>query len=166
MNNIIELVKQVKESKANKVLLQVPEGLKTKAIEITAALEKEGIEAIISADPCYGACDLPFNNLVSNFDLIVHIGHNKFYKDIKTEKPVLYYPWEIDVNLDGIDFSNIKEKKIGLLTSVQYMKALETVVDLLEKQDEGKRKAVQQAQHSDGRRCPCLLGKICQIFRC
>ena len=58
------------------------------------AIENQGIEVILSADPCYGACDLPINNI--NCDLIVHVGHTKFIKDINTEVPVLYFPWEIE----------------------------------------------------------------------
>ena len=134
MNNIEDLVNQIKEKKPKKVLLQLPEGLKTKAVEIAQAIENQGIEVIIYANPCYGACDLPLDNY--ECDLIVHVGHTKFYKNIETRVPVLYFPWEIEINekeLADIDFSLIKEKKIGLITTTQHLPSLEIVSDMLKK---------------------------------
>ena len=43
---------------AKRVLLQFPEGLKPEAPRIAKLVEANGALPIISADPCYGACDL------------------------------------------------------------------------------------------------------------
>ena len=43
---------------AKRVLLQLPEGLKPEAPKIAKSLERAGVLVIISADPCYGACDI------------------------------------------------------------------------------------------------------------
>ncbi len=63
---------------AKRVLLQLPEGLKPEAPRLAEMVEKAGALAIISADPCYGACDIAVNEAESlGADLIVHFGHCK-----------------------------------------------------------------------------------------
>jgi 2-(3-amino-3-carboxypropyl)histidine synthase len=131
MENTKELVKQIKAKTPKKVLLQLPEGLKKSAIRIAEAIEKEGIEVMLSADPCYGACDLPDSSKAT--DLVVHIGHNKFYKNLKTAVPVLYFPWEFATKIGKVDMSVIHEKRIGLITTIQHMNALKDVSELLKK---------------------------------
>jgi len=130
-----DLVEQLKQRKAKKVLLQLPEGLKSKSAEIAEFLEKSGIAAVVSAEACYGACDLRDHEAkVMGCDLLVHIGHNKFYIDFETAVPVLYYPYYIPYQLNGVDFSSIKEKRIGIVTTIQHMSLLKDVKDLLEQQ--------------------------------
>ncbi|MBC7131412.1 diphthamide synthesis protein, partial [Candidatus Bathyarchaeota archaeon] len=69
---------------AKKVLLQLPEGLKNEGIRLAKILEKIGVLPVISADPCYGACDLATDVAESlNLDLIVHYGHSRFLKHEK-----------------------------------------------------------------------------------
>ena len=63
---------------AKRVLLQFPEGLKPEGPRIAKIVEKTGALPIISADPCYGACDVAINEAESlGVDLIVHFGHAK-----------------------------------------------------------------------------------------
>ncbi|MBI2579112.1 MAG: diphthamide biosynthesis enzyme Dph2 [Candidatus Aenigmarchaeota archaeon] len=120
---------------ARKVMLQMPEGLKSRAAAIAGMLEKEGIETLISAEACYGACDLRDHEAkAAGCDLLVHIGHSKFYVDSATEVPVLYYPYHVPYRFDGIDFSPIPEKRIGLVTTIQHLPLLKDVKQLLEKQ--------------------------------
>ena len=70
--------KEIKKSKAKKVLVQLADGLKPKATEIVKELEKTGAEIHIWASTCFGACDIP---TVKGYDLLVHFGHSKFKKD-------------------------------------------------------------------------------------
>jgi len=134
MNKIRELVNEIRKKKPKKILLQLPEGLKTKALEMMEAIEKAGIEVILSNNPCYGACDLPCEEAkMLGADLIVHVGHNKFYKNIKTKILVLYFPWKLSVSIGNIDLTPIKEKRIGLLASVQYLDLLKDVSGKLKK---------------------------------
>lgn len=122
-----DLVKVIKAKKPKRILLQLPEGLKTKALSLVSEIEKNGISVILSAEPCYGACDLRDEEAKkAGCDLLVHVGHVKFYKNIKTTVPVLYYPWVIKASVD-VDFSTIKEKRIGLLTTVQHLDLLNEV---------------------------------------
>src|SRR5664279_228390 len=66
---------------AKRVLLQMPEGLKPEAPKLAKIVEKTGALAIISADPCYGACDIAVPEAEGlGVDLIVHFGHARMVK--------------------------------------------------------------------------------------
>src|SRR5271157_3458992 len=63
---------------AKRVLLQLPEGLKPDGPRLAETVVKAGALPIISADPCYGACDLAIDEAESlGVDLILHFGHSK-----------------------------------------------------------------------------------------
>ena len=133
-NQIEELSNEIK-GKGKKVLIQLPEGLKMKMREIADKLNNEGIEAVFSGERCFGACDLKDEEAeMLGCDLLVHIGHNKFYRNIEAEVPVLYFPWKIDIdieNLNNIDMSMLPEK-IGLLTTVQHLHEMPKIKQYLE----------------------------------
>ena len=64
--------KTIRENNARLVCIQLPDGLKQKATEIAAYLEKNtGANIIIWASSCFGACDIP--NV--NADLLIQWGH-------------------------------------------------------------------------------------------
>lgn len=128
-DQIDKLVERVKAKNPERVLLQVPEGLRLKAIRIAQALEKAGIETAVSAEPCFGACDLCEPGKLE-CDMLVHIGHNKL---IDSGDNVLYFPWEIETDISNVDISEIKEKRIGLLASVQHLGMLSSVAEALKK---------------------------------
>ncbi|WP_456474853.1 diphthamide synthesis protein, partial [Candidatus Pyrohabitans sp.] len=49
----------VKEKGYSRVSLQFPEGLRDFSAEVAGQIEAlTGVEVLISANPCYGACDL------------------------------------------------------------------------------------------------------------
>jgi 2-(3-amino-3-carboxypropyl)histidine synthase len=127
------LIEKVGESGAKRIMLQLPSGLKTKTFEIAKKLEKQGIDVIVSNSPCYGACDIADEEAKqAHCDALVHVGHSKFYRDFETAVPVIYFPWLIDVTLNDSDFSEIKEKRIGLLTTVQHLNVLPQLKEMLE----------------------------------
>ncbi len=131
---------EIKKTNASRVLLQLPEGLKRNSMEIIAAIEKYGVEVVYSIDATYGACDLRLEEAkIMKCDAVVHVGHNKFYRGIKSEIPVIYWPWELESDLTGTDFSPINENIIGIVTSVQHINAIDKVKSLLE---ESGKKAV------------------------
>ncbi len=68
---IEKINKKIKELDAKNVLIQLPDGLKPKATEIS---EKINSEVFIWAGSCFGACDIP--NV--EFDLLVQFGHTEF----------------------------------------------------------------------------------------
>ncbi len=89
----LELVKLASELKLRNVkcaLLQFPEGLLRYAFKVASFLEeKTGASIIISADPCWGACDLADSEAKSlGADVLVHFGHAPW--PIKTKVPTLF----------------------------------------------------------------------------
>lgn len=156
MDQMEELVKQVRESGAKKVMLQLPEGLKLRCQEISRALEKEGIETFVSLEPCFGACDLRDHEAgLLGCDLLVHVGHSDF--GLNPSLPVLYFPWFVEADpipalgkgvgrLDGF-------KNIGLITSVNYMHLLPQVKEFLEKN--GKKCFIGEGRYNPGQVLGC-----------
>ncbi|MFQ6059850.1 MAG: diphthamide biosynthesis enzyme Dph2 [Thermoplasmata archaeon] len=70
--NIERILREIERRKCKTVVLQLPEGLKKEAVHVAKEIEEKGnVQVVVSADPCYGACDL----LDFRGDLLVHIGH-------------------------------------------------------------------------------------------
>lgn len=119
---------------AKKVLLQLPEGLKPEGPRLAKIVEKAGALPIISADACYGACDLATTDAESlDVDLIVHYGHSR---SVKFEPvPTLYIEARAAVNVDeAVEKALLllrRWRKIGLTTTVQHVQALDGAKDLL-----------------------------------
>lgn len=135
-----ELNQKIEETGAKKILVQIPEGLKHKIIEIKNALETNGKEIVISMDPCWGACDIKDNEAKDmNLDLQVHIGHNQFMKNEKIK--TIYYPLEYELNQKNIEklikkliqqLQKEKIKTIELATTVQHINEIETIKKIIE----------------------------------
>ena len=71
----IETAKEaIKKTKAKKVLVQLPEGLKPLATGIVDKLKQKDVEIFIWFNTCFGACDIPD---VKDFDLLIQFGHAK-----------------------------------------------------------------------------------------
>jgi len=130
-----EKVKQtIQKLGAKRVLVQVPEGLKPEAPHIAKAIEKIGVQAIISADPCYGACDVAIAEAESlGVDLIVHYGHTKLVKYERV--PTLYVEARATLKVDNTVEQALrlleKCRKIGLATTVQHVQMLDEVRETL-----------------------------------
>jgi len=73
-------IKTIRKSKAKRVGLQFPEGLKDHALGIAKAIEDgTGAKVIIMADPTYGACDLKAEDAKRlGLDMLIHYGHTEF----------------------------------------------------------------------------------------
>jgi 2-(3-amino-3-carboxypropyl)histidine synthase len=120
----------------SKILLQLPEGLKIRAVEIVDSLKARGFAAVLSNDPCYGACDLRDNEaLLMGCDIIVHVGHKRFYKEFKSRIPVIYIPLEIEATYDKKELAKIKELRIGIISTVNYANLMELVAKDLKAMD-------------------------------
>ncbi|MBI5061229.1 MAG: diphthamide biosynthesis enzyme Dph2 [Candidatus Aenigmarchaeota archaeon] len=136
MNQIAQLIEAVMAKKPKRILLQVPEGLKTKTTAIAEAMEKTGISVFISADTCHGACDLPLSKAeMLGCDLIVHLGHSKFYRPIDIKIDVLYFPWKAELKIEKNkikpELAKINEKKIGIVTTIQHMDSMGDISGIL-----------------------------------
>ncbi|MBI5871793.1 diphthamide synthesis protein [archaeon] len=68
-------VKQIKKSKAKRVCIQLPDGLKPKATEIADFIEKNTkAKVFVWLGSCYGSCDIP-NLDIADIDLLIQWGH-------------------------------------------------------------------------------------------
>jgi 2-(3-amino-3-carboxypropyl)histidine synthase len=119
---------------AKRVLLQLPEGLKPEAPRLAKVVEKAGALPIISADPCYGACDLATAEALNlGVDLIVHFGHSKLVKHEAV--PTVYVEARATVTVDDAVEASLpllsRWSKIGLATTVQHLQTLADARELL-----------------------------------
>ena len=119
---------------AKRVLLQLPEGLKPEGPRLAKIIEKSGALPIISADPCYGACDIAVNEAESlGVDLIVHFGHSKLVKH--EQIPTIYVEARATVTVEKAVKKSLpllsNYTKIGLATSVQHLQALNQAREIL-----------------------------------
>ena len=120
---------RLREMKASKILLQIPDGLKPESFNLFNKFSKE-FNVIISSQSFYGACDIGNMEVYRDVDCIVQFGHSEI-PNIKYTKPILfieYFYKQIELD-DGI-FSILAEnlvKNVGLLSSVQYYKEMEYV---------------------------------------
>lgn len=130
-----KLIAELKERKPKKVLVQLSEGIKKNAPEISDLIEDLGIQCIFSGETCWGACSVSVQEAEAlGVDLIVHFGHAIF---IETDFPILYIEVKDHLNLDPIlnkslDF--IKDyRTIGFSFSIQHRHDLQKFVDFYEK---------------------------------
>lgn len=133
-----KLVSELKERKPKKVLVQLAEGIKQNAPEISETIEGLGIECIFSGETCWGGCSIALQEAEAlGVDLIVHFGHAEF---IESDFPVLYIEVKDILNLDPILNKSVshldKYKTIGLSCSVQHRQDLEKIKKFYE--DAGK----------------------------
>ncbi len=121
--------------KGRRVLVQLPEGLKPEIDKIVRILEQNGFEVIISMEPCYGACDVRDEEAKRlGCDVILHLGHKELKREQPTFVPVVYYPISIDVEIDVRKIAErIREKRIGIVTTVQHEHLLPNWARQLEK---------------------------------
>ena len=130
-----ERIKQeITKLNAKRVLLQLPEGLKPEAPRLVKIIEKTGALPIVSADPCYGACDIATSEAESlNVDLIVHFGHAKMVKH--EQVPTVYVEARATVTVDEAVEKSLpllsKWSRVGLATTVQHVQTLVQAGEIL-----------------------------------
>ena len=93
-----DLVAKIKENDHRLVALQVPEGLKMQALEMMDEIETEtSARVVLSADPCYGACDLVHDKMQNiGVELVAHMGHSQM--NIDSGMPTQFIPVTYDGN--------------------------------------------------------------------
>ena len=76
------IIAAIREKSRNLVCLQLPDGLKPLAKELTDMIRKEtGAEVIIWAGSNFGACDLPLEVSRLGVDMLIHVGHSAWVYD-------------------------------------------------------------------------------------
>jgi 2-(3-amino-3-carboxypropyl)histidine synthase len=130
-----ERIKQeILKLNAKRVLIQLPEGLKPEAPYLSKIVEKTGALPIVSADPCYGACDLAAADAEAlGVDLIIHYGHSKMLKYERV--PTIYVEARAALKVEDVVEKALpmleKWRKIGLTTTVQHVQTLDIVREML-----------------------------------
>lgn len=125
---------QILKLKARTVLIQLPEGLKPEVPRILKTIEKLGATAIVSADPCYGACDIATTEAEAlGADLIIHYGHSKLLKHERV--PTLYVEARAVIEVTTAVEKALPlmqdRRNIGLTTTIQHVQTLDTVREML-----------------------------------
>ncbi len=73
------VIEKIKSEKVKKVCIQLPDGLKPKAKEITDQIhEKTDAKVIIWLGSCFGACDIPEQVQKLGVELLIQWGHSEF----------------------------------------------------------------------------------------
>ena len=133
-----KIIKKIKKEKIKRVAIQVPEGLKTYASQIVEFLEnKAKVTVIISADPCFGACDVAnyeYKNL--DVDLFIQIGHVPIPKIEKSDVATIFVNAKSDIDVSkavqkSLQLLKEKGKKIGLVSTSQHIHILKKVGKIL-----------------------------------
>ena len=133
---------------ARRVLIQLPEGLKPEAPQLAKIVEEAGALPIVSADPCYGACDLATTDAENlGVDMTIHYGHSKMVKYERV--PTVYVEARATANVNDVVEKALpllqKWRRIGLATTVQHVQTLDVVRELLTRA--GKIVAIGDAGH-------------------
>lgn len=122
----------IRENGFTTAALQLPEGLKVRATEISDFLNKQGVRTVVLGNPCYGACDI-YEDFHDVADCLIHFGHSEIPSQ-NISDDVLYIEsfYDGDVSEKVSAIVDRLPQKVGLLATVQYVKNLDqakTVID-------------------------------------
>ncbi|WNY27944.1 hypothetical protein MmiEs2_01230 [Methanimicrococcus stummii] len=140
MKAVFDEIEKISKTKNGRVVvgLQFPEGLKKHALGIASLIEeKTSAEVYISADPCFGACDLDMR-LIEKSDILFHFGHAEL-KQGAIENKVKFIETRSKADVSKAIAAAVPllpEQTIGILTTVQHVHQLEAARKILE--DAGK----------------------------
>ncbi len=126
--NFEELNLQIKKMGFKKIMLQLPEGLTTQAIELADKFRE--FEVYISTKPTYGACDIETHPGM----LTLHFGHSPI-PNINYPDNIVFVEFFSDADFEGVlekFISEVNCKRVGLVASVQHVKKLPEAKAFLE----------------------------------
>jgi 2-(3-amino-3-carboxypropyl)histidine synthase len=134
------VLEYIGKGKYRRVLLQFPEGLKPQGFKLAREIEREsGAEVIVSADACYGACDLAVearDQLMA--DALVHYGHSPMNNGDAVN--IFFVEARASESIDAAVKKALEllrdENRIGLTTVVQHVDQLEHAAGIV--RDSGK----------------------------
>lgn len=127
------VVKWIGDGGFSSVAVQLPEGLKIRAPEISDYIEtRTGASILIIGRPCYGACDL--FDYKGWTDAIVHYGHSAI-PSMGDDPNVLYIEARSDVKLDEDEIKAVLRPlpgRVGILATIQYIDLIPDIGRILE----------------------------------
>lgn len=123
-----DLIAKLRARGAESVALQFPAGLKRQAWPVASALRDAGFAVIVSGDPCYGACDLDLDAL-DLADVLVHFGH----APVEERARVIYERAAADIDVSVLEkaLPLLRERKVGLVTTVQHVHQIDAMAAFL-----------------------------------
>jgi len=135
--NLKELKKIITHNKAKRFMIELPEGLKHKYLEIISYFKDTKKEFVLSIDTTFGACDIYENDLKkSDCHTIIHFGHSKF---INTKQNIIYWPGYYSFEKEDIERAikdiekHFAKKKITIVGPIQYENFITEVINGLKK---------------------------------
>jgi 2-(3-amino-3-carboxypropyl)histidine synthase len=119
----------------HRVLLKIPDGLLSHATDIADLLANEGVDVIISANSCYGSCDIGDNLTGLGVDLILFVGEAAMpslqdYHSIPTANVIIKSSNNIEDVLDQA-IPLLEGTTIGLVSIAPYLHHLEKAMAIL-----------------------------------
>ncbi|XP_037534175.1 2-(3-amino-3-carboxypropyl)histidine synthase subunit 1 [Nematolebias whitei] len=131
---IHKTVWRVRQAKATRVALQLPEGLQMFACTIADIIERfTEADTIIMGDVTYGACCVDdFTARALGADFMVHYGHSCLIPiDSTAGIKMLYVFVDIQMDnahfLDTVKFNYLPGKSLALVSTIQFVAALQAV---------------------------------------
>ncbi len=74
-------VAEVQKREVKNVLIQLPDGLKSRANEVVETIEsRTGANCFIWFSSCFGQCDYPLGLGPMGIELMIQFGHNRYHK--------------------------------------------------------------------------------------
>ena len=128
--NFDSLSEKIRKMGYDKVLLQLPEGMQIYAQEIADALSD--FDVFISANPCYGACDIETYPGM----LTLQFGHSEI-PNISYPENIIFVEAFAKISFEKVLDKFLREvecSRIGILASVQHVREIENVKKLIEKE--------------------------------
>ncbi|MFW5912163.1 MAG: diphthamide biosynthesis enzyme Dph2 [Candidatus Hadarchaeota archaeon] len=134
---------------AEKVAIQLPEGLRPLASDIAEGIRGMNLEILFMGGSCYGACDIADESAGSlGCDGLIQYGHSEM--DFSTSIPTLFVEARSRCDLLGSVenlLDRLKGSAWGLVATVQHVDNLDEVQDFLE------RKGIKSLIGEPGPRC-------------
>lgn len=119
--------------------VQFPDGLRDHGTEIADIVEAElGVPVIISADPCYGACDLADDEMAKlGVKVLLHFGHSDMPSVPELGGVHVYYiqAWSthsITEIVTEAAKNHLQGKTIGVCTTAQHTHKMDEAAEILE----------------------------------
>lgn len=125
---------RIRETKAKRVALQMPEGLLMFALVISDVIERfTDADTVIMGDVTYGACCIDdFTAKALGADLLVHYGHSCLIPIDQTEGIKVLYIF-VDIKIDALHFINSVKlnfplpKSLAFVSTIQFVSTLHSV---------------------------------------
>ncbi|MFP4000395.1 MAG: diphthamide biosynthesis enzyme Dph2 [Thermoplasmata archaeon] len=115
---------ELEKTGAEKILLQLPDGLRHKAEKFREQFEQD---VSIWGGSCYGACDLPSD--IGDNDALLHVGHSEI-PNLDVDYDIIYLPGK-SVRFEGSpeELFEKLEGKVALYAPVQHLYQFEKMAD-------------------------------------